>query len=93
MKQEIIRIIEKEGFIKNINKSGISLTWNFLNTYTEFEFCVEHKEDKATVACSVEFANKVQELFLNYNKMLIMSDSDIVNFKNNLITLINNYFN
>ena len=91
MKQQIIAIIKKEGFIKNINKSGISLTWNFLSPEKEFEFHIEHKEDTITVPCSNRFGFELQELFMNYNRMLIMSDSDIVNFKNNLITLINNY--
>lgn len=92
MKQQIIAIIEKEGFIKNMNKSGISVTWNFLDSKEKFIFHIEYKDEEVITECSVNFVAEFQNLFINSNNLMIMSDSDIVNFKNNLITLINNYF-
>lgn len=92
MKQQIITIIEKKGFIKNMNKSGISVTWNFLDTKEKFIFHIKYKEEEVITECSGNFVAEFQDLFNNSNRLMIMSDSDIENFKNNLITLINNYF-
>ena len=49
-------------------------------------------ENTVTTEVESRFVEEYTDLITKYNLLLVMSDSDIVNFKNNLITLINNYF-
>lgn len=90
MKQQIITIIEKENFINDLDESHIDVMWDTLNNkyYISLSLNEELVSTEVTPALLIAYTQLVAE----FNNLLIMSDSDIVNFKNNLITLINNYF-
>ena len=90
MKQQIITIIEKEEFITDLDQSFISIIWHSLDN--KYHLSIGLGEEKADIKVTSSFVEEYTDLIIEYNTLLVMSDSDIVNFKNNLITLINNYF-
>jgi hypothetical protein len=91
MKQQIITIIEKEGFLEDMDNSSINFGWHSLED--KYYFQIKYKEESISTETVSKFLDDYNLLLEKYNFLLVMSDSDIVNFKNNLITLINNYFN
>lgn len=90
MKQQIITIIEKEEFLRDFDDSYISIIWHSLDN--NYHLSIGHAENKASIKTTVNFAKEYTDLVQKYSFLSVMSDSDIENFKNNLITLINNYF-
>lgn len=90
MKQQIITIIEKEDFISDMDNSYIDIMWDTLNN--EYYITLSIFDDTVCTKVQSGFVEEYTDLIIQYNNLLVMSDSDIVNFKNNLITLINNYF-
>ncbi|HQJ57322.1 MAG TPA: hypothetical protein PLH46_06740 [Caldisericia bacterium] len=90
MTEKIIKIIEKEEFITDLNSSYINLQHDMLND--KAYLTIKSKKDEVSVEVVPNFILELSLLIKSQNYFLVMSDSDIVNFKNNLITLINNYF-
>lgn len=90
MKQQIIAIIKKEDFLTDIDESYIDIMWDSLNN--KYYLSISIYENTVTTEVESRFVEEYTDLITKYNLLLVMSDSDIVNFKNNLITLINNYF-
>lgn len=90
MKQQIITIIEKEEFITDLDSSYINLHHDMLNE--KAYLTIKSEENEISLEVTPMFMLELTILIGDQNKFLVMSDSDITNFKNNLITLINNYF-
>lgn len=90
MKQQIIAIIEKEEFITDLESSYINLQHDMLSD--KAYLTIKSKKDEVSVEVVPNFILELSLLIKSQNYFLVMSDSDITNFKNNLITLINNYF-
>lgn len=90
MKQQIITIIEKEDFITDLESSYINLQHDMLRD--KAYLTIKSKKDEISVEVVPNFILELSLLVKSQNYFLVMSDSDIANFKNNLITLINNYF-
>jgi len=84
MKQQIIAIIEKEEFISNLDESYIDIMWDTLNNKHYITLSIY--DNTVTTEVSFNFVKEYKILISKYNLLLIMSDSDIVNFKNNLKT-------
>ena len=90
MKQQIIAIIEKEGFITNLESSYINIQWDMLNEKTYLT--IKSGKDEISFKVTPNFMLELTMLIKSQNYFIVMSSSDILNFKNNLISLINNYF-
>ena len=91
MKQQIITIIEKEDFINDLDQSYIDIMWDSLNN--KYYISLSLNGESVSAEVKPNFIIEYTELIVEFNSLMVMSDSDIVNFKNNLIKLINNYFN
>lgn len=90
MKQQIITIIEKKEFITDLESSYINIQWDMLNE--KAYLTIKSGKDEVSSQVSLGFVLECTILIKDQNKFLIMSSSDILNFKDNLINLINNYF-
>ena len=90
MKQQIIAIIEKEEFITDLESSYINLQHDMLSN--KAYLTLKSKKNEISIEVTPNFILELTMLIKSQNYFIVMSSSDILNFKNNLITLINNYF-